>query len=469
MFSAILVFNYLERTTIAQELSSTSLYNLIVKNDSASSAVPYNKILDREFTKILNGQQTNFGTFASLGTKNEIASINGHIPLGGNSSLGINIKGGVNEGLVYLLEGEDVSSNISAGLQFNYGVYSNKNKRTIKADATQMISFEKMIDSLKVETVRKRNEVDNAKKILELDIRRKEKELREKTAELERSRKELAQSGNGKRKSEKDDLELIIMSLEVDSLNLIQDISYLKAKADYLTPDYIAKQKQKIESAKVSKYRKELKNLSLIQYNIGWFSLIANFNNKYFKLLESDNSYTYTSFNQLEFGINYNRYCLKDEFFGTYYLSFGVSYLLDDNFDDLSQKTFVQQKVISTSPDTKYIQTSKTVYGGDYESNISTLKIAFNSYLFLGYKKAFAIHLNPWYQDDFKGDSDFDLTVGLMAGFKNQEKKNNIINAELFYTIDDLFHAAEDEDDQFSDRSYLGVRLSFPISFNQNL
>ncbi len=142
---------------------------------------------------------------------------------------------------------------------------------------------------------------------------------------------------------------------------------------------------------------------------------------------------------------------------------------MDDNFDDLTKQTLIQKQVVSPIPNQRNIESTKTVYSGEYQTGISKLKVSFNSYWFIGYNKAFAFHFNPTIRTDLKGDTKTDLITGFMIAFKNQEKKKSIINAELFYNMKDLFHKSENEDDQFSDRSDIGIRLTFPITFNQNL
>ena len=122
----------------------------------------YKSLLDREFTKILTGQNTNFGTYATFSTKDEIASLAGNIKIKDESSLNINLKGGVTEGHVPLINGEDVNSNITLNLQFNLGLYKNLEKE-IQSDATKRKNYEYSVDSLKIVIKKAKDELVFAK------------------------------------------------------------------------------------------------------------------------------------------------------------------------------------------------------------------------------------------------------------------------------------------------------------------
>jgi hypothetical protein len=440
------------------------------KDSSSNLSIPYNKILDREFTRILTGQSTNFGTYAALGTKDDIASLSGHIPVKNKSSIGINMRGGVTEGIVSLLNGEDVNSNISFGIQFNWGIYNyTKKKNFLLADATQMQNFLNTVDSLSQITIQSRDKIDDTKQEINLSLRKKELSIKQKNRELTNlinQRKEIIANIS------LDSINVLILTMENEVRQLKRDTSYLNHQLLNYTDDMIARQKQNLENNKVQKYNNESKNLSLIAYNLKWFSISTNLQNRTFTQfddsLDFDHQLNKRTFNNFELGINYNQYHLRDKAFGSYYFSVGASFLYEDNFNDLNKITLNQKQVISTSPSTRSIESTKTVYSGDYLNGISKLKVSFNSYWFFTYKQSFAFHFNPSFRTKFN-DIKLDLIAGFLVGFENQDKKNTILNAELFYNMKDLFHKSINEDDQFSDRADLGIRLSFPINFNQKL
>lgn len=440
----------------------------------SNSSIPYDKILDREFTKILTGQSTNFGTYAALGTKDDIASLSGHIPVKNKSSIGINVRGGVTEGVVSLLNGEDVNSNISVGIQFNFGIYNYTKKNFVIADATQMLNFLNTVDSLSQVTIQNRDKIDDTKQEINLSLRKKELGIKQKKRELGnliKQKKEMDVLGGIEIRI--DSINVLILSMENDLRQLKRDTFYLNHQLLTYTDDMIARQKQNLENNKVQKYNNEFQKISLVGYKLKWFALSTNLQNQTFNQfdgsLDFDHQLSKKTFNNFELGISYNKYQLRDESFGSYYFSFGVSYLYDDNFDDLNKITLNQKQDISTSPIIRSIESTKTVYSGDYQKGISKLKMSFNSYWFFTYNKSFAFHFNPSFRTKVNEDVKFDLITGFLIGFENQEKKGTILNAELFYNMQDLFHKSVNEDDQFSDRADLGIRLSFPINFNQKL
>ncbi len=311
----VLLIGVYSPNMFSQVLDNDSVYTILNKPDSITN-IPYKKLLNREFTKVLTGQNTNFGTYATLGTKDEIVTLAGNIPLKGKSSIGINFSGGVTEGIVPLLNGEDVSSNIKVGLQLNFGIY--KHERSLKADATQILNFEYMEDSLFIATMKNRDKVDKDSTLLELSIRKKELELKQKTRNLQvLKNKKTNISTKTTDIITIDSINVLILSMENDIAVLRKDTSYLNRHVSNLTPTMRARQKNNIETNKIKKYKKELLKLRLKQYNLKWFALESSINNRSFNQFDISQSYEdqikQKTFNRFELGISYNRYRLKDQ------------------------------------------------------------------------------------------------------------------------------------------------------------
>ena len=75
----------------------------------------------------------------------------------------------------------------------------------------------------------------------------------------------------------------------------------------------------------------------------------------------------------------------------------------------------------------------------------------------------------PRIRSDFQERTKADFLVGFLLGFTNSEKDKNIINAELFYDMIDLFKKSEGIDDEIVDRATMGIKLTFPITFKTNI
>ena len=431
----------------------------------------YKKLLDREFTKILTGQNTNFGTYATLSTKNEIASLAGNIKIKDESSLNINLKGGVTEGIIPLLNGEDVNANLSLNIQFNLGLYKDLRKNIIEADATSRLNYFSSLDSIRAVRDKAKEELKLTKQKIELEIKQK----REKLAKLPKLdsiyRSKIADPT--RREIKRDSIKL-----QKDQLNI--DITYLQKKVDKVIADEISRQGQNLDD-KVRKFAKaRFEKQELLAYSIKWFSLYGNLNNRAFNTFDEtavyENQVNKVNFNQLEFGFAYNIYNLRDKSpvidskpnwvnRRTYYFSIGAAYLLNDNFDDLTKKTLNEKQDISPSPNSRSLSETKTVYLGEYKRNLSQLKASANLYWFPTYNQTFAFHVEPSFRTNFEEKIKFDNIVGFLLGFKNSEKDKNVINVELYYNMKDVFKKSESEDDQFSDRSSIGLKLNFPITF----
>jgi hypothetical protein len=444
--------------------------------DSLYGKIPYEKLLDKEFTKILTGQSTNFGTFATLGTEDDIASLSGHIAIQDHSSLGINLKGGVTEGTVSLLNGQEVNPNVSIGLQLNIGIYKNNKKDTLRADATQVLNFINTIDSLIKKTSNLRYQIDISREKKELEVKQKVLLIKQKERNLKLLmdyKPKTNKTDIFQQEIESDSIMLIFESTTNEITQLKKDTYDLKQDLFLLTTTMLDREKQNIEGLKSEKYKMELQKLSLISYNLDWFSFNCNISNRTFELLDTtlsfDNQINKSNFNTFELGLKYNKYQLKDEPFRTYYYSIGISYLIEDNFDDLVKTTLIQKQDISSASLSRTIEKTKTVYIGDYRYGISKLKLNYNLYWFLTYNQSIALHFNPTVRTDFKEEPKIDCVAGFLVGFRNQEKANTVINTELFYDIKDIFTNSQNEDDKFIDRGTIGIKLSFPIFFNQKL
>lgn len=232
----------------------------------------YKSLLDREFTKILTGQNTNFGTYATFSTKDEIASLAGNIKIKDESGLNINLKGGVTEGLVPLFNGEDVNSNITLNLQFNLGLYKNLEKE-IQSDATKRKNYEYSVDSLKIVIKKAKDELVFAKQKTELEIKQKEEML------IKLGKIDLKLIADPLRREIKKD------SIDIQTKQLNIDIGILKSKVKGIDSNEIARQSKNLDDQLVKFNTAKLEKLGLLSYNINWLSFYGRLNNKSFNSL----------------------------------------------------------------------------------------------------------------------------------------------------------------------------------------
>lgn len=490
--------------TICLNAQAQSHTNIDSLSKEKNFEVPYQKLLDREFTRILTSQNTNFGTFATIGIKDDIASLSGHLPIRSSSNLAINFRGGVTEGIASLLNGEKVNPNISVGLQYNIGVYSTSN--TLRADATQVLNFLNTVDSLDIVTQKKREEIDLLEKKLKSNQLQNNFEIKQqnrKLDELNRTKSAILNKGDLKKVDPKlarlvDSLDVVFSATDLKLDQLLNDSVSLSSQIANLSKAMVARQKQNAEASKVSKFNRELEKLNLIGYKLRWFAFYGKLNNRTFNLFNPDLDYSdqiiKTSFNGFEIGASYNIYRLDDlprkpkspdkskrpdkvsvnDFFrklslGTYYSSAAVSYLREDNFGDLTKRNLSQKQTASITPTSRTIEDNRTIYLGDYSKSLSKVRLSYDLYWFFVNNQSAALHLNPSSRISFDERTKFDSVIGLLVAFRNQEKDKSIINAELFYDLKDITKKSENDEDELVDRSSLGIRLNFPIYFRQRM
>ena len=214
------------------------------------------------------------------------------------------------------------------------------------------------------------------------------------------------------------------------------------------------------------------KKLEIIRYQLRWFSIAATVRNRSFQLFDStqvfEKQLIAKSPTNLELGLSMHHYTVSRKVFGSFYSNFSLTFSNDGTFDDLVAIKVDDRKTFLNNPVSRSAGNQITGYIGNFESFRESFRVSWDYYHFIDPNRIFAIHLNPVYFDN-TGTSN--LTVGFLMGFRDTKDTKNIINAELFYNMQDLFKpdGPEGETERLTERSTLGIRFTTPIVFKTKI
>lgn len=436
-----------------------------VSRDSVYLKSVYKKMLDREFTKVLTGQATNFGNFGSISTEDNITTINSYFKLKDKSSLSLAITGGSSEGIIPILKGEKLSSNFSATIQYNFGLYE---LDTVYQDGTAYISYEKTYDSLIHKSEKDKDLIKASAMAAEIKLLKKKMEILKNNKKLETLRK---LANDNALKLDGDSIQLLIKERAYDSIAMKIDSVYLAKEFESITPRWIAHQSMLVNNKRREKHKKAFEKIKLDGYKLRWLSISAKVSNRSFtqfiRTNPQDDQLQKQNGNSYEIGVAENWYQKRRESWRSYFQSLALLATFTDSFGDLDKIEVKDRETIADPPDQRTIESSTTAYEGDYETLIGGLKIDYNRYQFFNQSQTGALHLNL----SLKAPTDelekvmIDTEIGILIGVKNKVDRN-VLNSELFVHFEDVGKQADDEDDQLFDRSSVGVRFSFPIALN---
>jgi hypothetical protein len=282
---------------------------------------------------------------------------------------------------------------------------------------------------------------------------------------------------------------------ELESLDNEDTILMLKAQKDSISYEIrLAEMNRDITSNKINTMEKDkarltrnvrqrfnkfiadseqtgFKNLKVWGTSLGWFSFGYKVMCNKFKLfspfLSPSDQISNKSFISHELRGQYSYYCFSPYAFSTYYMTFGINYNYRDNFTDLSKTEITEvtnygQNVLNRTTTNKY-----TAYVGDYKEGFSEINFDAELYYFLFTDNQAAIHIFPDSRFSDQQKPIWDIGLGIVYTFTNQDKKGSVVNAELYYRMKDISNVTENNNTIF-ERNEIGLRFTFPINFNIN-
>lgn len=361
---------------------------------------------------------------------------------------------------------ENIQTN---GLKYEFDLTKSKLKRTNEA----LLEFEK--DNITYQKKKKEelakikncNTEDCEKRRLSLVHDREINDSRIEKPKLDSKREELKKRLESLKKldwleKEKELLEALKASLKelqerIDSLELEVNKAW---EESFINDDRVKKLK--------ALYKEGIRSFGS---RFSWFSIGANISREKFNLINTDEEFS----NQL-IEENYTGYDVTLQYFwhnrnynkkwDSYLISAGVTLRYENNLSSLSLVNFENEEVIAEGTDSRRIvRTQSKAFAGNYQKDITSALCFVDAYYFLFDGNFAALHWYPNAQFTEGLKPLWNSEIGLLFTYRDSKKEGAYINAELFYSLNDIGNRAESNLSLLS-RNSVGLRLTLPFGFN---
>lgn len=262
---------------------------------------------------------------------------------------------------------------------------------------------------------------------------------------------------------EKSELKIAKEKLQKKLANLDEEIKYQTNAAIFL---------ETVENTKKQEAIKALDDSSILTYGsaFNWFSVGFKTNLKSFTLFNStlpleEQLIDKESVNAellLQYTWHQNKEFLN---WRSYLINLGLAITYGDNIHLLAPKTIEDETLVaSDAMITRTIKKQTNVYVGDFNEDIAGARLYTDIYYYLFNKNFAAIHLYPSATFTQLQKPLFKTELGLVLSFKDKEKTASVVNAEVFYSLNDIGNKF-DSDLGVLGRNTIGLKISVPIKF----
>jgi hypothetical protein len=427
------------QSLLAQDCNTAGLEKPLVK-----------KFINQQFGNLISPQSNNIiGNFASLDLKDAEASFAGNIVSKKGSILGIKVRGAVTDGLLPVFSNNRLNSNLGLEVQYNFLDFSKKKKIYYDHfDCEKYIARKRKIEH---DYELKKIEIGNEQEKILLQI------------EIEKADKQILTLENKLRTISgltEDSLNIEILKLRQNRVFLENQLENLPGKTDLLFK--LAMQR----NSEISKAQSELR---IDGFRLGWFSVGYSMTNNVFKLFDGtlapDRQISKISFASHSIRFQYSFYCKSPALYKSFFISVGTAFSVQDNFADLTKIEITETTEYGVNSGERSVTSKYNAYTGSYYDNLKSFSVFCNIYWFLFDDNKGALHLYPEYISMERIKPEANLGSGFLMAFKDKETTDNIINAELYAYLSDLFNINGTDENLFK-RSGYGIRFTFPINFN---
>lgn len=231
------------------------------------------------------------------------------------------------------------------------------------------------------------------------------------------------------------------------------------------------------------KYNEKNKKNKLVELNdsfkideirLNWSSISYSLSNNSFKFFDSkqkfekqvsDTSYVTHSISLEHNWVKFSNFINEK----SYYRVLKVSFLLTDSFDDLKKKEITNTtKIEKDSTENRVITDKFNAYEGNYERNIPSLKLSYDSYNLFNKERSIGFHFFPEMIFS-KANTKLNVGLGLFMNFLHQNSDKTpkpIVNAEFYIKLNELNHLLK-ADSFLLNQNEIGIKIGLPINFKQ--
>ena len=424
-----------------------------LSNDELSS------LINKHFLQYSAGQSTSSSSsFAGLDIdKTEFAFSPTYVTKNSNV-WNAKFKGGITDGMASLFNNNKFNTNMGVELEFNLNLCRKGNIKVAYMDEDYIKFRKDMIDQLKKSLIECKAIIKTNKKLTEGNyLTRINTALdsipdTESIAQLKAYEKKLYDLYKA--------LDGEISALITDRLNFtaIEEEKILDAFSGWSN-----------SIAQVYKTRES--GFKFSRFHSEWLTFGVHVRNDQFRLLDRtalfDEQIEKTTYINYGAKIQYNSYYFK-KYGNSVFYNFGLQYQNKSNFQELSTVEIVENESIgSNTTTTRTSDDTFTAYEGDYKKHLDQLNINADFFYFINRFQNVGIHIyeNSKIMKTLKPTHNIGL--GLVFPFKDKEKDATVINAEIYYTLTNVFNT-EGTTYGLLERNDIGLRFTFPIDFNLN-
>ncbi|MCD0472534.1 hypothetical protein [Flavobacterium sp. JAS] len=419
-----------------------------------------NKLIDRYFILFNTGQDnSSISSFAGIDIGKTEVSFTPSFFDQKNNIWNLKFKGGITEGVSSVFKNNKFNTNINIEAQYNIRIKPSKIEYSFYMD--DFNDYEKNLANQRI---------TNLESLLKYLLTNKtaidliDKSVYDKTkAGID------ALMAKSKDKIINNDTEGLNKSLMDDTKTFIDSLKAVVRIKPSLLKSLLLKEAE-IGNVYSAKYKEEFKKLKLSATHQKWISISAKVRNDAFKLVNRANPYEeqITDKNYVSYGgsilFNNYRYSQNDN---SQFYSVGIAYENKSNFlllDDVDVNNTTQ--IGANGNSVREINEKYTAYEGDYVKYINQIDLVADYYYFFNSKSIFGVHAYEKSSFNKIMKPNYDAGAGIVFSFKNKDKEN-IINAELYYTFKDI--ASNNTEINAFESNEVGLRFVLPLNFNFNL
>jgi len=419
----------------------------------------FEKLHDKQFTTLVSGSPDgNKGNFASMDIVNSSVTFSPSVFLKNGTLLGATFTGGITDGLSSVFNNSKLNSNVSLELQYH--------TKTLEVQPSITYRNEVVAYNAELQNIEKEFEPKFSK------LEKKAFERAQQTAIL--TKKQEIENLETKSKDStlsQAERKLIILKLETSNQEFVtlRDAAVEAKQIDSVLEDqkfFLRQQKaRKIRDIKM-KYQIEV----ITGLNLSWFSFSYKVANNAFRVFDAslafDDQISRTDYTSHHIGFRHNIYKYSSK--GkpvTFLLINGINFSITDNFNELSKVEVTDTQSEGSNNTVRSTTGTLIAYSGNYKKDIKSVALFSELYYFVFNNKS-ALHLFPEFNAGSSIKPTYNLSIGILNSFKKKGGESAAINAELFYTFQDLFGTRSNADDLgLFERNNIGLRFTLPIAF----
>lgn len=404
----------------------------------------FRSLLQQRFSALLGPDSEGVpGSFAAVEIKDAQATIANTSVFESGAAVTLAAHGGVQDGVVSILNDETPSPQFGADLRFH-----------ILGGAKRALQFDQASCDAMQAAIRKADEEYAARLDSSALVRQQRVDSASLTARIAKLDTAIAKATVSYVQDS--------LRIEADKLRAARDVAARRLIPTNRSLRIVA------GNQRAAAYEAAERLLDVEGFNVGWWSFGVEVENTAFKRfdpaqpaasqLEKD---SYTSRGAF---VSYSWYRLSAFQNESRFLSLAAHAGWEDNLATLTKVELTDRRRFPEAPEERVSETKVTAYQGAYENNIETLRLAADYYHFLLPEDRGALHVFPGAVSKRETPRAYSLGLGVLLTARQTAKRTSFVNAEVFFNLTDLTDS-RDSDRNFWARSDLGILLSFPITF----